>query len=241
MASNKAFDELTAQEQTIEVTRQRTNALAKNLDSYQRLAFESGAQGTGNVADWNSINTAEQGFINSIKAFTNFLDVPDPSNTTLRPVASGERRKFLEETSVFPNEKFPYQKGYGSDQTLYELLRRRQDPQVSAWMQRMENVGRELEEGSLLDGERITASEYADLWTWAAITGDEMNRELFGGAGGLDEEDDEGDGDESEDDEAGKVKGKGVEAQKAMPLTHILSFASNGYIPPDQPKDQIRR
>jgi hypothetical protein len=244
MASNKALEDLSPDQQILEVTRQRTNGLAKNLDSYFRLAFESRQENFENtlLPDWNSINSAELNFINSIKAFTDFLNDKDLADQRagvfdnkkfIVQTVSGARREFLEDASVFPNEKFPYVKGDGNDMTLFELLRRRPDPQVSAWVQRMEGVGKELEEGTVVDGETVTERDYADLWNWAAITGYEVMAEMYAGKapGEGEEEEDE---DEDDDEEMSDERGDGPETGAQMPLAHILSYMSSGYIPPKE-------
>lgn len=237
----KTFEDLTSDEKIIETARLRTNGFTKAVDSYYRDAFEfprENFEGT-DLPGWNNINGGSLNFINNIKAFTDFLDPrPDQDAERMRIMtAEGGRRKFLEETSVFPNEKFPYVKGYGNDMTLYELLRRRPDSAVSAWEQRMQAVGKELEDGTVIDGKTVNEQDWAELWNWAAIAANDMVHQQPDGS---DEEDDEEEDVLEEDQEMTDVKGKGVGASRLpepMPLAYVLSYVSNGYIPPDQPKD----
>jgi hypothetical protein len=243
MTSTKALDELTHSEQILEVTRQRTNGLAKNLSSYYHLAFEARAENFENtlLPDWNNINSAELNFISSIKSFTDFLNDKDLADQRagvfdnkkfIVQTASGERREFLDQTSVFANEKFPYAKGYGNDTTLFELLRRRPDPQVSAWVQRMEAAGKELAEGTVVDGETVTERDYADLWNWAAITGYEIMADMYAGKAAMEgDEEEDSDEDEDEDEEMADDRDKDPQPGAPMPLAHILSYTSNGFIP----------
>jgi hypothetical protein len=242
MAMNKSFDQLSKDGQILEVVRQRTNNLTKNLEGYFRQAFESGRENFENTAlpDWNDINKAELNFINSIKALTDFLDDKQlDSKKQIVEVASGEKREFLEETSVFANEKFPYMMGYGDNVMLYELLRRRPDPQVSAWVQRMEGVGAKMEEGVVVEGEMVTDKEWIDLWNNAAMDGQMIFQQIYHGeepAGegdqGGDEDEDEDEDEDDEDEEMVDEKGKELEVEAQMPLAHVLSYMSNGYVPP---------
>jgi hypothetical protein len=127
--------------QILEISRQRTNGFARALDGYFNFAFafpsqDNSFEGTG-VPSWNNINTTEQSLLNHVKAFTDFLDDMDLAAARedretekdrkkfLVQSQSGERRKVLDETYMYPNDKFPYITGYGEEMMLYELLRTR--------------------------------------------------------------------------------------------------------------------
>ena len=254
------FEDLSSEEKIIESARLRTNAFAKALDSYNRDTFDfprENFEGT-NLPSWNNINNSTLNFINNVKAFTDFLDpLPGSDEAARIPLTSGSRRKFLENASLFANAKFPHEKGYGNDITMYELLRRRPDQAVTAWEQKMVAVGKDLEDGTMVNGTKVHEDEWVSLWNWAAITGDEMlqgfmKKQEDGEDVEFDDDvsgaDNDGDTNMGEDAEAGEgatvgeEKGKGPETSgdkgkgpavasvpAPMPLAYTLAYLSNGY------------
>ena len=108
----------------------------------------------------------------------------------------------------------------------------------------MQSVGRELEQGVVMNGQKVNEEDWSDLWNWAAYTANDMLHNS-GGAIEEDEEEDEEYEDEEEDEGGdvvmGGVKGKGVmmgSGGPAMPLEYTLAFLSNGYQPPQTGSSQ---
>jgi hypothetical protein len=246
-AQAKSYSSLSQDEKIIETARVRTNAFTKAIDAYYKDAFDlntENIEGTG-LPSWNSINTGTQNFVNQVKAFGDFID-PRPDDVLAlerTDIPADARRSFLEETSVYPGKTFPYLKGYGQDMTLYELLRRRPDLGVTAWELRMQAVGKELEEGVVVEGgKRAVEQDWVELWNDAAIVGMEMMQAQMDEGEDFEEDEDEeeeGDGDQVMTD----AKGKGVEsaaAGPAMPLEYVLAYVSSGYVPPPPPPRDVK-
>jgi hypothetical protein len=92
------------------------------------------------------------------------------------------------------------------------------------WQNKARQIGAALDKDE--DGQ-VKGEEWDELWSWAAVSANEVIKEVYVD----DDDEDEDDGDDEDDEEAKESEMK-VDNVPPLPLTSLMQFASIGVMQP---------
>jgi hypothetical protein len=142
----------------------------------------------------------------------------------LQELLSDESKsKFLHEAHAYPLPGFPRVE----EDALNELLRKRLAPDIVNWQNNARHICASLDKDRESD---VKGEEWEELWSWAAVSANEVIKEVYMEEDEEEDEAEEEDDDDEVEEEESKEGGMKVESIPPLPLTSLMQFASVGVV-----------